>query len=101
MFRALELSIGSTVDGKDVGVREDTGDDRDSFFEPSFRNIEGIFMLGGLVQKVAAGERSTVAIVKALFGRCSTGDGVQTMKVELGKTCSVFRGSTTVDSHHC
>jgi hypothetical protein len=71
MFRALELAIGSTVDGKDVGAREDVGDDRESFFEPNFRNIEGVFMLGAFVQKVAAGERSTVAIAKALFGRCN------------------------------
>jgi hypothetical protein len=71
MLRALELAIGSTVKGKDVGVREDAGDDLDSFFEPNFRKMEGVFMFGTFAQKVAAGERSTVAIVKSLFGRCA------------------------------
>lgn len=55
IFRALELAMGSTVDGKDVGVRDDVGDDVDSFFEPNFRKIEGFFMLEVFVPKLAAG----------------------------------------------
>jgi hypothetical protein len=96
MFRALELAIGSTVDGKEVGVREVVGDDRDSFFEPNFRNIEGVFMLGAFVQKDAAGERSSVAILKATFGGCNPGDCVQTMKVGARRDLQcLFLGSTT------
>jgi hypothetical protein len=75
MFRALELAIGSTLDGKDVGVREDVGDDVgadvDSFLEPNFRNMKGLFMFEVVVLKLADGESKSVAIVKALFGRCN------------------------------
>ena len=77
MLRALELAIGSTEVGKDVGVREDVGDGLVSFFGLSFRNIDGVFMLEdvfmaeGFMPKDADGERSTVAILKSLFGRCA------------------------------
>ena|SRR5436190_1336211 len=72
MFRALEVAIGSTAEGKDVGVREVVGDAFDPFFEPNFRNMEDVFMLEGgfglesFVQKDAAGERTSVAILKSL-----------------------------------
>ena len=73
IFCALALSIGSAVDGKNVGAREDVGDDLDSFFDPNFRNMECLFMIKGVVPKLAAGERVTVVMVKALFGRCRIG----------------------------
>jgi hypothetical protein len=73
IFRALALSIGSAVDGKNVGAREDVGDNLDSFLEPNFRNMECLFMFKGLVLKLAAGERVTVVMVKAPFGRCKIG----------------------------
>ena len=72
MFRALELTIGSAVAGKDVGLREEVGDDLDSFFEPNFRKIEGVFMLGGFAWKDAAGERSSVAILEGFVWKVQT-----------------------------
>ena len=49
MLRALELAIGSTVAGKNVGVRDEAGKDLVSFFEPNLRKMEGVFMVGGFV----------------------------------------------------
>jgi hypothetical protein len=86
IFRALELSIGSAVDGKNVGAREDIGDDLDSFFEPNFRNMECLFMFKGVVLKLAAGERVTVVMVKAPFGRCKIGRVFKQRGPELTET---------------
>ena len=72
MFRALELTIGSAVAGTDVGVRDEVGEDLDSFFEPNFRKIEGVFMLGGFAWKDAAGERSSVAIMEGFAWKQQT-----------------------------
>lgn len=91
IFRALELSIGSTIDGKNVGVREDVGDEVDSFLAPNFRNMECLFMCECevFVLKLAAGESVRVVIVKALFGRCKPGSLFKQRSSEQIETCSV------------